>query len=98
MAQNDISSLKGYLSIARKAGYMIVGGEKLNNYTKKLYLVLYDRNAQRNTMKIVQKLQECDINCVEVERLCDIVDIENCKIVGIKNKNLSDIIYNLLQK
>ena len=97
MTQNNIAALKGYLNIARKAGYLIVGGEKLCDYDKKLYLVLYDKNSQKNTMKIVHKLEEKNLNCIEVENLSDIICIQNCKIAGIKNKNLSDIIYILLQ-
>ena len=32
--------IKGYLNISRKAGYLIIGGETLDDYTKKLFLVL----------------------------------------------------------
>ncbi len=88
--------IENYLNICRKAGYLIIGGEKLENYSKKLYLVIYDKNSQKNTMKIVEKFKIKQISVCEMENLGEILGIENCKIVGIKNKNLSDIILNLM--
>lgn len=88
--------IENYLNICRKAGYLIIGGEKLENYSKKLYLVIYDKNSQKNTMKIVEKFKIKQISVCEMENLGEILSIENCKIVGIKNKNLSDIILNLM--
>ena len=88
--------IKGYLNISRKAGYMIVGGETLENYSKKLYLVLYDKSAAKNTLKVVAKIKEKGIKVVEVENLAQLCSIENCKIIGIKNKNISDIIENII--
>lgn len=88
--------IKGYLNISRKAGYMIVGGETLENYSKKLYLVLYDKSAAKNTLKVVAKIKEKGIKVIEVENLAQLCSIENCKIIGIKNKNISDIIENII--
>ena len=88
--------IKGYLNISRKAGYMIVGGEILENYSKKLYLVLYDKSAAKNTLKVVAKIKEKGIKVIEVENLAQLCSIENCKIIGIKNKNISDIIENII--
>ena len=47
-------------------------------------------------MKVVTKLNERDIKTEKIENLEEIVGINNCKIVGIKNKNLSEIILNLI--
>ena len=88
--------LIGYLNICKKAGYLIIGGEKLENYNKKIYLVLFDKNSQKNTQKIVDKLKNKEISTAIVEKLEEIVGINNCKIVGIKNKNLREIIFNLI--
>lgn len=87
--------LIGYFNICHKAGYLIIGGEKLENYNKKLYLVVFDKNSQKNTLKIVEKLKNKQIPVIEMENLEEVVKINNCKIVGIKNKNLSEIIINL---
>jgi len=94
----ESEKIKGYLNISRKAGYLIIGGETLANYKKKLYLILYDRNAGNNTIKIVAKLQEKNIKCYEIEGLSQLISIPNCKIFGIKNKNISEIIESLLNK
>lgn len=93
----EIDKIKGYLNISHKAGYLIAGGEKLKDYNKKLYLVIYDKLAQKNTMKIVDKLKEKSIYVVEVGNLEELVSIKNCKIIGLKNKNLSEIILNLIK-
>ena len=94
----NIDKIKGYLNIAKKAGYVIIGGEKLENYNKKLYLVIYDKSAQKNTLKIVEKIKDKDIKIIELENLETLININNCKIIGIKNKNLSDIIINLMNE
>ena len=92
----DKDKLNGYLNLCRKAGYLIIGGETLDDYKKKIYLIVYDKTAQKNTLKIVEKYKIKDIPVVEIEGLSEILKIDNCKIVGIKNKNLSDIILNLI--
>ena len=43
----DINKIRGYLNISQKAGYIIWGGDNLKDYTKKLYLVLYNPNCQK---------------------------------------------------
>ena len=93
-----IEKIKGYLNIARKAGYLIIGGEMLENYNKKLFLVIYDTTSGNNTLKIIEKLK---LKCVEtygINNLNDLVSIPNCKIVGIKNKNISDIVKSLINE
>ena len=94
----EINKLKGYLNIANKAGYIIWGGETLENYSKKLFLVLYDPSAQRSTQKILTKLkQNEDLKVLAVENLGQILNKPNCKMIGLKNKNLSDIIINIIE-
>lgn len=87
----DKNKLQGYLNIAKKAGYVIIGAEKLYNYNKKLYLVIYDNTSEKNTLKVVDKIKQRNIPIFSIDNLQDIVSIKNCKIIGIKNKNLSDI-------
>ena len=87
----DKNKLQGYLNVAKKAGYVIIGGEKLYNYNKKLYLVIYDNTSEKNTLKVVDKIKQRNIPIFSIDNLQDIVSIKNCKIIGIKNKNLSDI-------
>ena len=92
----DKIKLQGYINIAKKAGYVIIGGEKLYNYNKKLYLVIYSKDASKNTLKVVEKLKQRDIPVITLENLEDIMNIKSCKIIAIKNKNLSDIILDAI--
>lgn len=92
----DKIKLQGYINIAKKAGYVIIGGDKLYNYNKKLYLVIYSKDASKNTLKVVEKLKQRDIPVITLENLEDMMNIKNCKIIAIKNKNLSDIILDAI--
>ena len=92
----DKIKLQGYINIAKKAGYVIIGGDKLYYYNKKLYLVIYSKDASKNTLKVVEKLKQRDIPVITLENLEDIMNIKNCKIIAIKNKNLSDIILDAI--
>ena len=92
------NKIKDYLNIANKAGYLIIGGEQLENYNKKLYLILYSSNAQKNTLKIVEKLKNKEIEVLQIDKLKDLSGIKNCKLLGIKNKGISDIIVDLYNK
>ncbi|MBO5394379.1 MAG: hypothetical protein J6A28_00545 [Clostridia bacterium] len=94
----DREKIKGYLNISRKAGYLIIGGETLEDYKKKLFLVLFDNSAGLSTLKIVDKIKARGIHVVGIESLGDLCAIPTCKIVGIKNKNISEIIESLINE
>lgn len=94
----EITKLQGYFNMSHKAGYLIIGSDALKSYTKKVYLIVYDKSAQKNTLKVVEKFKEKEINIIEVDNLEELTSIKNCKIIGLKNKNLSDLIINLLNK
>lgn len=94
--END--KIKGYLNISRKAGYIIFGGETLENYNKKLYLVIYDPESAKNTYKIIEKIKNRNIPVVEMEKLSELLNLKNCKVIGLKNKNISDQILSLIEK
>ena len=93
----DEIKLKGYLNIAKKAGYVIIGGDRLYNYSKKVYLILYDELSGKSTLKVVEKFKGKNINVFAIPNLSQLINISNCKIIGLKNKNLSDIIYNIIR-
>ena len=90
------NKIEGYLNICHKAGYLIIGGENLESYSKKLYLVLFDKTSQKNTLKVVEKLKD-KVETIEVENLSQLSKVENCKIIGIKNKKISEILISLLR-
>ncbi len=94
----NINKIKDYLNIANKAGYLIIGGEKLENYNKKLYLVLYSTTAQKNTLKLVERLKNKEIKVLQIDNLEELSSIKNCKLLGIKNKGISEIIVDLYNK
>ena len=88
---------KGYLNITHKGGYLIIGSDKLDGYDKKLYLTLLDNTVGKTGEKIAQRLLERGVRIVRVDNLEELSSIKNCKILAVKNKNLADIIYELLK-
>lgn len=92
------TKIKGYISIAAKAGYVIYGTDNLNGYKKKLYLVLAQQNSGNYLMKTAESLKELVQNNVfYVEDMEKLTGIKNCKILGVKNKGISDEIIKLLR-
>ena len=88
-----MNKIQGLISIARKAGFVIIGKEKLATYTKKLYLLLIDKSAGNSLLREMKFLSENrDIPLLEIENLAELVSIENCKAIGLKNKALSESI------
>lgn len=90
--------IKGYISIAKKAGYLIIGADNLKGYNKKLFLVLADNGGGKNLLKIADSLKEQTKDQVYfVDNLENLSQINNCKILGIKNLGIATQIINLLR-
>lgn len=94
----DLDKIKGYLGLAIKAKYVIFGSDNLKGYNHKLYLVLYRDDCGKFISKIIDGLKNKEINCVNlsVEEMTYLTGNNNCKLLGIKNKGLSDQINNIL--
>ncbi len=93
-----MSSLEGLINIAKKAGFVIIGGENLSNYTKKLYLLILDNTAGNSLRREMQFLSsKRNLKILNVENLSKIVGIENCKAIGIKNKAFAENIEEYLK-
>lgn len=93
-----MNRLKGLISIARKAGFVIIGKDNLASYRKKLYLVLLDKTAGNSLLREVNFISENrNIPILEVENLAEVVGIENCKVIGLKNKAMSENIEKCLK-
>lgn len=90
--------LKNYLNIANKAGYLIIGGEKLSNYTKKLYLILIDKDAGKSTKKIFENITGKGVQGAEIENLEKLVCVDKCKLVAIKKFGLSEQIKKYINR
>ena len=70
---------------------MIVGQENLRDYDKKLYLVLLDEtagNSLEREMNFLSKKRNVPI--LRIRNVASISKIENCKVIGIKNKNFAE--------
>ena len=95
----DKQKIEGYLNIAKKAGYLLIGGENIKNailHNRKIFLVIYDPSIQNNSLKIIRKVEELSIPTKSLKDLSSYIKIYNCKILALKNKKLSDIIYNII--
>lgn len=93
-----MNNLEGLIGIARKAGFVIIGGENLSSYTKKLYLLLVDKSAGVSLKREMNFLaQKRDLQILEVENLAKIVCVQNCKAIGIKNKAFSENIEKIVK-
>ncbi len=99
MIQN-INKINGLINIANKAGYLIIGSDALKGYNKKLYLLLYSLDIGKNTEKIVNAIKlnpNCVVYGIDSIDFCKIVSVPNCKIVGLKNKGISEEIIKYLR-
>ncbi len=88
-----MNKIKGLISIARKAGYVIIGKDNLMDYKKKLYLLIVDNTAGdslKREMKFISNSKK--IPLLELDDLGEKVSIDNCKAIGLKNKAMSDSI------
>ncbi len=93
-----MTKINGLISIARKAGFVIIGQDNLRGYNKKLFLILLDKNAGNSLAREAKFLSEKkNIPLLVIENLAETVGIENCKIVGIKNKIFSENIIKVLK-
>lgn len=93
-----MEKIKNYLGLARNGGYLVIGSDKLDGYDKKLFLILIDKTAGKSSQKIAQRHLQNNTEVLEVENLENLISIENCKIVGLKNKGLSDEIKKLVKE
>ena len=100
MQQQTITKIKGLLGIANKAGYLIIGSDNLKGYDKKMYLLLTSKSAGKTIQKITKFIQQksgCNVFEFCEEEFLQITGIFNCKIVGIKNKGISEEIIKYLR-
>ena len=98
MIKSKIDKVKGYVGIANRAGYIVWGADNLKNYTHKLYLVIYRDDFSKTIKKSIDNINN-DIPKImlNVETFNYIVNTDNCKLLAIKNKGLSEQISELLR-
>ena len=94
-----MNKISGLINIARKAGYVIVGQDDLSGYAKKLYLILMDKNAGSSLSREMNYLsKKKGVPIFQIDDLGNLVSIENCKVLGVKNKAISENIIECLLK
>lgn len=96
--EKKLNKIEGLISISRKAGFAIIGQDNLKGYAKKLYLLLVDVTAGKSLKREINFLaQKTNAQLFELENLGDLIGIENCKVVGLKNKAISENIIECLK-
>ena len=95
--RNDLSKLgdrmqrekiKQLISISKKAGAVVIGGDNLLKQKIRISLLLIDKTASKSSLKILEKII-CE-NKISVDDLQDLTNINNCKLIGITDKGLSE--------
>lgn len=100
MQNIQINKIKGLIHIAEKAGYVIIGADNLKAYSKKLFLILKAQQCGTNLDKIANNKKTetaCDIQEFENNLLEELCGKTNCKIIGIKNKGISEEILKIIR-
>ncbi len=93
-----MGDLKGLINLARKAGFLVIGQDNLLEYNKKLFLLVADKSAGKGLLREMQFLaRKKEIPLLFVEELGALIGLENCKIVGIRNKDFAEKIENLIK-
>ena len=98
MVVNKLDKIKGYIGIANRAGYVVWGADNLKNYTHKLYLAIYREDFGKTIQKTLNNINE-DIPKIMLNEadFNYVVNTDNCKLLAIKNKGLSEQIIELLR-
>lgn len=97
MIKTNLNKIKNYIDIAARAKYVIYGADNLKGYTHKLYLVLYRNDFGKTIQKVLNELNNLPSFMLKVEDFNYITNLQNCKLIAIKNKGLAEQISNYLR-
>ena len=97
MTKINLNKIKNYLDIAARANYIIYGADNLKGYTHKLYLVLYRQDFGKTIQKVINEFSNLPSYMFEIEDFNFITNLQNCKLLAIKNKGLAEQIINHLR-
>lgn len=99
MIKNNLDKIKGYVNLAIRAKYVVFGADNLKGYTHKLYLVLYRQDYGNTILKTINELKHRGLQCImlSVEDFNYISSLDNCKLLAIKNKGISEQICKILR-
>ena len=94
-----MTKISGLISIARKAGYVVIGQDNLSAHKQKLYLLLMCKSAGNSLVREMRHISnESQIPLLEVEELGKLIGIDNCKALGVKSKAFSDNIIKIIKE
>ncbi|MEG1509100.1 MAG: hypothetical protein RR454_01475 [Clostridia bacterium] len=93
------SKVKTYIGFAIKSNKVIWGLDNLLTTKKIPYLIVIDNTlGEVSSRKLQQWLDKNNIPKVEIdEPLAGIFNKQNCKLIGIRNKELANAIINIMQ-
>ena len=97
MIKTNLNKIKNYIDIASRAKYVIYGADNLKGYTHKLYLVLYRQDFGKTIQKVLNELNNLPSFMLNTEDFNFITNLQNCKLLAIKNKGLAEQITNYLR-
>ena len=85
-----------YLGFARKSNNIIIGQSSLKASKQKLHLILVCNSASNNLKDLARNLatkHKCEL-IVTLPLLSELINLDNVKIIGITDYNLSKGIYS----
>lgn len=89
------SKLKTYLGFSIKSNQIVFGFDNLLETRKKVKLVLYDNTVNpkiEEKLKLLCDYKKWSLVKLENEKLGELVSRDNCKVVGLIDKNLADAV------
>ena len=89
------SKIKSYLGFAKKSNEIIYGIDNLEQYNKKISLVVYSNEISERSLKVLNNLvinKKWKMVKLKNLKLDDLLYTKNCKVIGIKNENLGNAI------
>ncbi len=94
----NLKKANGYLNLAKSGNYVIWGTDGFKGYTHKLYLVIYREDYGKTIEKTLGRFGDSVYKIkLHYNDFNELVETDNSKIIGIKNKGLSEQIINLLR-
>ena len=96
----NINKIKSYLGFSIKSGKIIFGFENILKSKKIPYIILISSTQNdKVTNKIIAFGKKEDIEVIKLndQKLEDLVSRENCKVIGVLDFNLANVISDELK-
>ena len=86
-----MNKIKSYLGLSRKSNSVVIGQDRLKEYSKKVFVLVISPTATKNLKDLALRLKS-KFNCPLIEtkeNLEDIISMVGCKIVGLTMESLA---------